>query len=185
MIRRRSVHLALASMMSVCACAASDRLPTRELESWRGVLSETAVNMIVVVSSQCREARTERFRTALRSLAAKLEERARREGKRLVTIGVSLDVRLDDGIAMLAALGTPFSEVSVGSSWLNGAAQTFLWEGVPGIAAIPQVVVVERTVTVRPSRISFGPYTLVSRLVGAAEIEAQVRGGDSPQPDGS
>lgn len=164
----------LVLMTILFAACAGPRFETNGVRSWHGVKTERQLQMVIVLSSLCAEARKPAFRNAVRRLAAGVERRARLEGLRFVTIGVSLDVSLDDGLKALAGL-VPFNELSVGNSWLNGAAQTFVWSTVPGLPAIPQVVVVERHISVRENGLAFGGYSLRGRMVGTDEIKDGLR----------
>ncbi|MDX2059478.1 MAG: hypothetical protein SFV24_16830 [Gemmatimonadales bacterium] len=155
----------------ICAgCRSTPPIATRGLAQWRGVKPGDEVVMVLIVSSQCRAAEARMFRRAVSRLADIVERAANARGHRMVTLGVSLDVRIEEGLRSLSGLG-PFNEIAVGNSWMNRGAQTFIWETVPGQPAVPQVLVLSRSIALDGAAIAFGPYELLGRFIGAAEVD--------------
>jgi hypothetical protein len=65
--------------------------------------------------------------------------------QQLVSIGIALDWSLSRGMELLTRFG-PFDEALIGRSWLNTGAVKYVWGDLPGIAAVPQIIIVEREV---------------------------------------
>jgi hypothetical protein len=103
---------------------------------------------------------------------------------------VALDVDVTAGVTYLESLGK-FDEIIVGRGQLNHGAQAYIWRDLPGIAATPQVVVVEWPVH-RPASPSdsvgfiVGRGRLLMRKAGVVELNAWLRSGGrlpSLEPD--
>ena len=108
----------------------------------------------------------------------KLADRLRADTKvdprlQLMFIGVATDWEFDKGLRFLADYGA-FDEVIVGGNWLNSAAVRFIWRDLPGQPAFPQVVLLEREVTVNKTNVTFGPEKVISRFIGIDEIIERV-----------
>jgi hypothetical protein len=84
-------------------------------------------------------------------------------------MGVSLDWSPSEGAAFLARLGQ-FDEIASGRNWLNSGAVRYIFRDLPGLSQVPQVIVVERNVRVRPEAIDVGPERLITRKVGLDEM---------------
>jgi hypothetical protein len=100
------------------------------------------------------------------------------EGKRLVWMGVALDMTPEEGIEFLRAYG-PFDEILAGGSWLNLGSLQFLIRGLPGELATPQLILVERDIVAGSTTLSVSPDRLVLRRVGASRINAFTSDHDS------
>ena len=62
-----------------------------------------------------------------------------------MALGVSVDFAQEAGIGMLKRFG-PFDEILVGRGWQNLAALRYVWGDLPGPAAVPQILVLDRKV---------------------------------------
>jgi hypothetical protein len=124
------------------------------------IASGTEVVMVFLASSTCPGIHDASLREALRLARDSLAEEARLSGKGFVVVGVSLDWNLESGYRLLERFG-PFDEVLIGRSWLNSGAVRYLWSDFPGIAAVPQLVVLERvidkdrSISIRDERVRF------------------------------
>lgn len=119
---------------------------------------------IVVGSSYCRATHTPGYTEAVVRAQAAVAREAARTGERVVVIGVALDPSIRDGFRFLSHF-PGFDEVMVGRNWLNLGSAALL----EGHRAVPQLLVVRRTVTVEAGR----------TVVRAARIERRVIGVDS------
>jgi hypothetical protein len=138
------------------------------------ISSGTELVLVFMASSTCAGVKNPALPAAVNAIEKSLRMQAAGEGKRLVTIGVSLDWQIDAGMELLNRFGT-FDEVSIGRGWLNLAAIRYIWRDIPGAASVPQVVLLERevasgeTIVVQSERIRF-------RKVGAIPIIEWARG---------
>jgi hypothetical protein len=138
--------------------------------SWDLELGTTEqIRMIFIGSSACGAHRNEGLRAAIEAAKRGLAERFTGEGRQFASTGVAVDWQIADGIDFLAAFGE-FDEIIVGGNWLNSGAIRYIWRDFPGSTAVPQVVVVKRSVTVSSSTISVGEEELLARLAGAEQI---------------
>lgn len=99
---------------------------------------------VFIASSDCIGIHDSRLPGALTTLREYIRERARLSGRNVVTVGIAIDRDVQRGMRLLEYFG-PFDEVHIGRSYLNAAAVEYL-EDLPGPAAVPQVVVVQRRV---------------------------------------
>ena len=106
----------------------------------------TELVMVFIASSTCTGAKDPELKNALERVRRGLKREAREKKQVFTSIGISLDWSIDAGVQMLDSFG-PFDEIAVGRGWMNTGAVKFLWEDLPGEAAVPQLVVVERVVT--------------------------------------
>ncbi len=97
-------------------------------------------------------------------------------GYRFRAIGVSLDWRQEEGLALLARYGR-FDQIAVGGNWLNDSAVKYLWRDIPGGAEVPQILFVRRSIDVGPRLIHVGDESMVARLGGSDAIRRWVDGG--------
>lgn len=105
---------------------------------------------------------------AYHNVLNQVERRARAEGIRMFSIGVSDEWSVERGIAKLRSIGR-FDEVVVGRNWFNSGIARFV--AVPTIrAAVPQVVVVCQGVVTDSIPFVYDEPSTVVRLVGEEEL---------------
>jgi hypothetical protein len=114
-------------------------------------------------------------------MKASLEQRAAERGIRLVTVGIATDWSPDSGFAYLRGLST-FDEIVVGRGWHNMGVARYIWADSTVPPLEPQVVLLEREVTMPPSRIVISEGRVVRRILGGDDITAWVVEG-TPLPD--
>lgn len=100
--------------------------------------------------------------------------RAADEHHRFRAIGVSIDWNQPRGLKLLRDFGE-FDEVAAGGNWLNDEAVKYVWRDVPGRAVVPQIILLERTISAQPNGITVGREVLRERLIGEGEIRTWVR----------
>lgn len=70
-----------------------------------------------------------------------------------------------------------FDEYAIGNDFWSVPAQLFIWGDPPGEPSVPQVLVIERTVSwERNKPIRFAPYRVIRRVIGDS-IPIWVNGG--------
>lgn len=138
----------------------------------------TDVVMAYFGGTTCFACNIPEFKAALDRAKVQLAERADRDGKTFVALGVALDQSVESGLQFLAGAG-PFDEVSAGRNWFNSASLAHLWrsEGFEGRAVgVPAVVVFERDMQIGAAIAASEPRYLVE-LVGADAIIAWAEAG--------
>ncbi len=150
-------------MNSVNRSASSRITRQSNLESGVEVLA------VVIGSQSCGASTTPGFSGAIARILTELETDATRHGRRFSSVGVALDQSPADGIQFLSTIGS-FDEVMVGRSWLNSGAVHYIWRDIAGMPALPQLVLVERSVSVGERSISIGSDKLLARHVGIDQI---------------
>ena len=133
------------------------------------VASGREIIMIFVGSSTCGASQSRELPAALKTVRESLQVRAARTHSKLATLGVALDVQPNEGIQFLKKYDS-FDEISVGRSWLNMTATTYIWRDLPGNTSLPQLLVITRPITVRDASIEIGPDELVVRKLGVDGI---------------
>ena len=119
---------------------------------------------------------------AVRDIKTALKKQAVASGRALVTRGVSLEPSVDDGLRHLTLLGG-FDEVSLGGNWTNSAVVRYLGGSIDGARrdGIPQLILLERDVTVGSTRLRVGAERELGRYIGTEDI-AQWAGRGAPLP---
>jgi hypothetical protein len=134
------------------------------------------VIMVYIGKWNCGFSRDAQLGAAIRDVKPLLAARADSAGYSFAVRGVALDWKVEQGLAYLQTLGA-FDEVSAGRNWFNGAAVELIWHGGVAEPAVPQVLLLERTI--RPAEGSFvvGPDRVLARYVGVDEILAWTSAG--------
>jgi hypothetical protein len=101
-------------------------------------------------------------------------------GSAFSAMGVSTDWSTAEGIAFLADNG-PFDQLVIGGNWANLAAEHFIWRQPGAVPAMPQVIVMERTVMAGESGVTFTTPRMLHRVFGWDEIQKWAEAG-APLP---
>jgi hypothetical protein len=132
---------------------------------------------VFLSSSTCRANIRPGFLDAVRKMNGSLKERAAERGIRLVTIGIATDWYPDSGFAYLRGLST-FDEVVVGRNWYNMGVARYIWADSTATPLEPQVILLEREVTLLPpSGVIISDGRVVRRILGGDDITAWVEEG--------
>lgn len=143
----------------------------RESYTPSGTLSSgTEVVLVYVGSSTCAWSNVPRLPKLVEELKLTLQARAKSEGKTFFTVGVARDLESDRGLRHLEDFGT-FDEVMSGGSWINTGILKYIFDDLPGPAATPQLVLLERLVEVREGNYSIVDERILARAVGLEEID--------------
>ncbi|MGB3543837.1 hypothetical protein [Rubrivirga sp.] len=175
MIRHIAVALAVALAVPV---AAQEYTPPYDDPDYYGVQGGTELVMVYVGATSCGPCHSPELKSALEMAKVALAERAEREGKTFVAVGVAIDYIVEEGIEFLASSGR-FDEIVVGRNWLNSASLAHLWrsEGVEDrMVGLPGVVVFEQQVSFGETVEASEPRYLVE-LMGADDIPAWAEAG--------
>ncbi len=138
---------------------------------------------VYIGSSGCAASNRPFLPETVKQLKLLIEEQARNRGRSFVAIGVARDWDVEAGLEHLEKFG-PFDQVMAGRNWLNIGALKYIWEDVPGIAATPQVVVLDRRIETPEGRgagYAIQDAHLLVRKVGTREIRRWLKRG-APLP---
>lgn len=98
------------------------------------------------------------------------------------TVGVATDGDVRIASEWLRSIGK-FEEVDVGRSWYNLGATAYIWSDTVSLAAIPQIVLVQRTIHEDvPGRIRYSDVVVLRRALGSKEIAAWANDTTPPPP---
>ena len=125
--------------------------------------------VVFLVSANCGATQSPDLRDLAPKLWASLKRIGSAEGKRVISIGVSVDADPDQGLRVLRQFG-PFDEVIAGGGWVNAGSSLFLLGSVAGPQAVPQLVLLEREVRREGGLQNPSVPALVTRRVGLERI---------------
>ena len=157
---------------------AQEYTPAYDDPDYYGVQGGTEIVMVYVGATSCGPCHAPEVKAALEAAKVALAERAEREGKTFVAVGVATDYIVEEGVEFLASSGR-FDEIIVGRNWLNSASLAHLWrsEGVEDrVVGLPGVVVFEQDVAFGEIVEASEPRYLVE-LTGASDIPAWAEAG--------
>lgn len=130
---------------------------------------------VYVGAKSCGPCHLPATKAAIAQMKTLLSAYAAKHGYAFSAVGVSTDWSTADGVAFLNDNG-PFDQLVVGGNWTNLAAEHYIWRDDSAEPAMPQVIVLERTVT-PGERIAFSSPRVLRRVSGAAEIPKWVNAG--------
>lgn len=137
------------------------------------------VLLVFISTSGCIGNKAERLDDAIRGAKVALNERIEAQGQAFFTIGSAPQWSVEEGLDYLIRGLTPgfddkdfgpWDEVQAGRNWLNSSAVDYIWRGVRGRPAVPQIVVIERSVTRGEGGIQIGEDRLLARAIGGDGI---------------
>ena len=141
------------------------------------------LTFVFVTSSTCGPSNEPTLPDTIENLKLIVQARAMNTGRSFAAIGVARDRQVEAGLRHLVGFGQ-FDEVSSGRGWLNMGLLKFVYEELPGVAATPQVVVVERFVSTEGGELSIVVERLLVRKVGLDEIDMWAGlGAPLPEPE--
>ena len=94
-------------------------------------------------------------------------------GARFSSVGVALDWTPSAGIGWLKGIAD-FDEIIAGREWVNLGAIAYVWRDSSAVPALPQLVVLARTVRLENNRIVASQPQPILRLLGEQAIRAWV-----------
>ncbi len=131
---------------------------------------------ILVGSSQCHWSNRPELRKLVRQAKLAIRDGARSRGLGFAAVGVARDVIASKGIEHLATFGD-FDEIMAGRGWFNIGVMRYIFHDLPGPAATPQILIVERTVEIRGKQRLILDERVLTRRVGLVEIREWVESG--------
>lgn len=106
--------------------------------------------LIYIGSAGCGASNRAYLPEMIEALKLKIQQKANESGRSFAAIGIAKDWVAEDGIAHLEKFGR-FDETMAGRNWLNAGVLKYIWQDLPGVAATPQVLIVNRLVDDRSS----------------------------------
>lgn len=140
-----------------------------------GLRKGKEIVLVLVGAAFCGAQREPGFPQAVEDAKLRVREQARSRGAQFRAVAVSLDWKTDEALAFLEGFGA-FDEVTVGSNWLNEGARRYIWRDLPGPAAVPQLLVIEREIEIEP-QVQVRSERVIKRLAGAPPVIEWVRAG--------
>jgi len=120
-------------------------------------------------------------KNAVLAMKGLVRDQAKKQGAAFSVVGVANDWEIPTAINFIASVG-PFDQLVLGGNWTNLAIERFIWRDSTARAAMPQIVVIERTVTPLRAGMTFSEPKILRRLVGGDEIPAWVAKGAPISP---
>jgi hypothetical protein len=148
--------------------------PTREYLPSYSATNGPEIVLIYIGSSSCPPSNDPNLFQAIDEIKIELRDRALAMDMGFTTLGISKDWNIESGYRHLSRSG-PFDEIMTGRNWIGSGLIHYLWQGLPGVAATPQIVVIRRELRVRDHSVADSRYglddeTLLIRKVGLEEI---------------
>lgn len=124
--------------------------------------------LVYIGHSRCRASNHPELPALIRRIRATMHTRALGLGFSSTAIGVAVDFDVAAGVEHLERFES-FDEILVGNGTLNTGALRWLFQDLPGEAATPQLLVLQRPVLPDPD-VGLGEDRLLLRLIGIDEI---------------
>ena len=140
----------------------------------------TELMAVLISSSHCVGNSYPGFLASIDSMNRSLAARAKERGEWFVAIGVSNDWDPDSGMTYLKSLSA-FNEFSVGNNWFNLGIAHYILADSLGRLSVPQVILVQRDITIEERAIRLGTERILARFVGPDKIVKWVNNG-TPVP---
>ena len=131
------------------------------------------LTLIYIGSSGCAFSNEEGLPQRIDRIKVLLQDKAAARGRAFVTIGIANDWSVKNGLSHLSKFGE-FDEVMTGRSWANEGIMKYVWDGSYGEPATPQIIVIDRFLTVTSSenlRYEIFDEELVVRKAGVDAIQ--------------
>ena len=167
--------VAAACLAQTASAQTSDYVPSHRLPEGRELVA------VYIGSTDCGPCQWPQVKQAVRAMKPLLAAQAKQRGMAFSVIGSTQDWDLKQGAAFFDSLGA-FDQLVIGGNWTNLAVEQFVLRDSLALLAMPQVVVIERTVGLG-ERITVSAPVLLKRISGGAEIPAWVTAGAPIAPD--
>lgn len=172
----------IGSMLAVCVLLASHSAAAQAVDYQPAQRLSEGPELVAIYigSSDCAACHWPQVENAVRAMKPLLAAQAKHRGMALSVIGVAQDWDLKRGAAFLEPLGA-FDQVVIGGNWTNIAVEQFILRDSLAELAMPQIVVLERTVQLG-KRVTVSEPQVVRRIIGGADIPAWVAAGAPATP---
>jgi hypothetical protein len=173
LIRRLFVFVFAVAVLGLPAVARpqADVNPPSEYRPAQRNPSGREIIAVYISASTCVANTDPAFKPAVREVMRRLGAQRDSASRNVTITGVSIDWAPRVGIAYLDSLGE-FDEIVSGRNWFNSAATRYVWQASRGKPEIPQIVLLERTVTMGESAVKISGERELARFVGGDSIKA-------------
>lgn len=130
---------------------------------------------VYIGSTDCAPCQWPQVKEAVRKMKSLVAAQATSRGMNFRAIGVAQDWDLKAGAAFLEPLGA-FDQVAIGDNWTNLGVEQFILRDSLADLAMPQIVLLERTVKLG-KRVTVTEGRVLKRIVGGEAIPAWVAAG--------
>lgn len=175
MRRLYSVVLSSCLFVSALSAQAAPYVPSTDLPNGRQILA------IYLGANSCGPCHNPAVKEAVHAMKVLVATQARNTGASFAAIGVANDWDPREAASFLADSG-PFDQLVLGGNFTNLAFEQFVWRDPNGKAAMPQIVIVQRTVKPGSTAISISESRILRRILGIEEIAAWVKQGTPISP---
>ena len=160
----------LSSMVSgSLAAQQATYVPSQELPNGKEIVA------VYLGANSCGPCHTPAVKDAVIHMKELIRLQAQKSGAAFSVIGVANDWDQSLAAAFLAPVG-PFDQVALGGNWTNIAVEHLVWRDPKGNPAMPQILIIERTVSTG-ARITFSEPRVLRRVIGGDSIPAWVAKG--------
>lgn len=136
----------------------------------------TQLLLVFIGSSTCKYSSAADLAEMVEGAKMKVAAEAKQRGVGYKVIGVAIDSDFRRGVHFLKRFGY-FDEVTSGSGRFNTAFVKYVYDEMPGEAATPQILVIERSITEKDGDVSVSEERLLRRVRGRAAIGRWTEGG--------
>ena len=137
---------------------------------------------IYIGSTTCGPCMFPEVKAAVRKMKILVADQAKQQGAAFAAVVAANDWEVAKATAFVEPLGE-FDQVVLGGNWTNLAIERYVWLDPEGVPAMPQILILERTITTG-TRMSFSEPKVLRRITGGTEIPAWVeRGAPISAPD--
>jgi hypothetical protein len=130
---------------------------------------------VYIGSTDCGPCQLPKVKDAVRKMKALVAAQAVTRGMTFRAIGVAQDWDLKAGLAFLEPLGA-FDQVAIGDNWTNLGVEQFILRDSLAAMAMPQIVILERTVKLG-KRVTITEPRILKRILGGEDIPVWVTSG--------
>jgi hypothetical protein len=163
MLRRSFLALCLATSPALAQTADRDLPQGKELI------------VVYVGATSCGPCLLPETKSAVARMKVLLASFAEKNGYAFSAVGVATDWSTASGVKFLSD-NAPFDQLVIGGNWTNLAVEHYIWRDSTATPAMPQVVVLERSVTIG-DRIDISPARVLRRVFGSDELPKWVEAG--------
>ena len=138
------------------------------------------LTLIYIGTSTCYACNVDYLPETIEQLKLLVQQKANAQGRTFVAQGISLDWGVKKGVEHLEKMGL-FDEITAGRNWFNSGALKYIWQDIPGEAATPSLLVLERNMVSGEVGSALQNERLLIRKIGAGEIQKWLEAG-APLP---
>jgi hypothetical protein len=153
----------------------STYVPSQELPNGKEIVA------VYIGAEDCGACHAPEVKDGVRRMKTLVQAQALKSGAAFSVIGVASDWDQKVAAAFLTDV-LPFDQVVLGGNWTNLGIENFIWRDPKGHAGMPQVIILERTVTTDRAGMKFSEPRILRRLLGMKEIPEWVAKGAPIQP---